>query len=304
MHLFTPAVGLKKYSLRPAMDKLIKKIIQESVKTDNVIYAENGTDSVGFYESQINKVMVRDGKKNIAGISIRGSYNPEKKKFIESYFFPYAEGSIPYFNKELSIERLSDKEAYMVHCNETQKDISPIFFMRNIVEYLNTYKGQKTICERMVFMSGLAIDGKIILPIKKTDEQIARCNAAVKKRNTLINRALQGDMEAMDSLTIGDYDTISDIYRRVRKEDIYSVVDSSFIPTGLECDVYSVVGNIKEVSLLKNDITDEDIYYMSLECNSVEFDLVINKEDLLGEPHVGYRFVGRIWLQGNLFVDE
>lgn len=56
--------------------------------------------------------------------------------------------------------------------------------------------------------------------------------------------------------------------------------------------------------MLKNEMTDEEIYYMSLECNNVEFNLAINKEDLLGEPQTGFRFVGRIWLQGNNFIDE
>lgn len=304
MHLFTPAVGLKKYDLRPAMDKLIKEFIDTAIENDKVIYAKNSVGEDGFFEAQINRSFVKDGTNDVAGISIRGLYNPETREFRENFYFPYVEGREPYFNMELSMERQNDKEAYMVHCNETKKDVSPIFFLRNIVDYINAYKNKKTICERMVFMSALAIEGKIILPIKKTEEQIAKCNAAAKERNKLINKALQGDREAMDSLTIGDYDTLSDICRRIKKEDVYSIVDSSFIPSGLECDAYNVVGNIKEVTTLKNEITDEEIYYMSLECNNVEFDIAINKEDLLGEPQNGYRFVGRIWLQGNLFIDE
>ena len=62
MHLFTPAVGLKKYSLRPAMDKLIKKIIQESVKTDNVIYAENGK----YFAHTLNNTVVAPPRMLIA----------------------------------------------------------------------------------------------------------------------------------------------------------------------------------------------------------------------------------------------
>lgn len=304
MHLFTPAVGLKKYTLRPAMDKLIKEFIDKAIESDTVVYAYKETSDDGFYEAQINRCLVYEGKKEIAGISIRGLYNPDTKIFNRTFYFPYVNGQEPYFNIELTMERQNDKEAYMVHCNEMKKDVSPIFFLHNIVEYINTYNNNRTICERMVFMSALAIEGKIILPIKKTEEQIAKCNAAAKERNKLINRALQGDREAMDSLTIGDYDTLSDICRRIKKEDIYSIVDSSFIPSGLECDAYNVVGNIKDVSILKNEITAEEIYYMSLECNNVEFNLAINKEDLLGEPQCGFRFVGRIWLQGNLFIDE
>lgn len=143
MHLFTPAVGLKKYSLRPAMDKLIKKFIDEAIEIGKVIHLFIETDDDGFCEAQINRAFVKYGRTEVAGISIRGLYNPDTKKFRESFYFPYVEGREPYFNMELSMERQSDKEAYMVHCNETQKDIAPIFFLRNIVEYLNTYKRKK-----------------------------------------------------------------------------------------------------------------------------------------------------------------
>lgn len=302
MHLFTPAVGLKAYATRPAMDKLIKKFINQAIKENKVIF-DNVESEDGFCEAQINTTLIQSGKNEIAGISIRGLYNPYTKEFQKNFYFPYIEGEEPYFNIELTMERQTDKEAYMVHCNETKKEVAPIFFLRNIVEYLKAFREQKVISDKMVFLSALSVEGKIILPIKKTEEQIAKCNAATKERNKLVNRALNGDREAMDNLTIGDYDILSDICRRIQKEDIYSIVDSSFIPSGLECDFYSVIGNIIEVDTYQNCITGESVYYMHLECNGYEFDLAINKEDLLGEPQAGFRFVGKIWLQGDVFVD-
>ena len=37
---------------------------------------------------------------------------------------------------------------------------------------------------------------------------------------------------------------------------------------------------------------------MNLDCNDLNFDICINKKDLLGEPEVGRRFKGVVWLQG------
>ena len=83
-------------------------------------------------------------------------------------------------------------------------------------------------------------------------------------------------------------------------EDVFSIVDSTFMPCGVECDQYSVIGEILELSNERNSYTGENIYIMNLECNDVEFTLGINEKHLLGEPMVGRRFKGQIWLQGNV----
>ena len=37
---------------------------------------------------------------------------------------------------------------------------------------------------------------------------------------------------------------------------------------------------------------------MTLNCNDLIFEMCINQEDLYGEPAVGRRFKGMIWMQG------
>ena len=72
------------------------------------------------------------------------------------------------------------------------------------------------------------------------------------------------------------------------------------MPCGVECDQYSVIGNILDVEVKQNRITKEDVYCLKLDCNDVTFTVAINKKDLLGEPSVGRRFKGQIWMQGTL----
>ena len=40
--------------------------------------------------------------------------------------------------------------------------------------------------------------------------------------------------------------------------------------------------------------------YILQYCNDMQFDVCINKNDMLGEPKIGRRFKGIIWLQGQL----
>ncbi len=104
----------------------------------------------------------------------------------------------------------------------------------------------------------------------------------------------------MESLTMEDMDTYSMISQRIATEDIFSIVDSYFMPYGIECDQYNIMGEILDVMTFKNILTGEDICQMTVESNDMQFDICINKADLLGEPKVGRRFKGNIWLQGQL----
>lgn len=84
------------------------------------------------------------------------------------------------------------------------------------------------------------------------------------------------------------------------REDIYSIVDTCFMPSGIECDQYSVIGNILSVDRRINRITGEEIFLLGLECNDLLFTAAINAADLLGEPVPGRRFKGQVWIQGNV----
>ena len=76
------------------------------------------------------------------------------------------------------------------------------------------------------------------------------------------------------------------------KEDVFSIVTSSFMPYGIESDQYAILGEIVELEKVKNKVSGEEIYSMKIECNEMTFQLTINKDDLLGEPAVGRRRYG------------
>lgn len=304
MHLYARAVGLSEISSRSAIETLLTTIKDDAIRNNSVICYSEGESQDSFYEAQIDYCMLKRQNgtefEDMGGLVIRGFYNPEDKIFEQTFYFPYIKGNVPRYNREMAVERQTDKEAYLAHCDEPRREVPPIFFVKNIVEYLNKTNGRRILTDRFVYLSALSTSGKIILPIRQTKAQIDRCKAATNKRNKLVDMAMKGNPDAIDNLTIGDYDMLSDICQRIRKEDIYTIVNSSFIPSGLECDHYTVVGNIMEVTSLTNEITGEEIYYMLLECNDNMINLGINRKDLYGIPQVGFRFSGRIWLQGDI----
>ena len=125
-----------------------------------------------------------------------------------------------------------------------------------------------------------------------------------QERRNLLAAARQGDEEAIETLTTEDMDTYNAIHHRARTEDIFQIVDTYFMPYGVECDQYSVLGEIVAVRMTQNDITGEQIYVLTICCNELTFDVAINIMDLFGEPQAGRRFKGIIWLQGQINFPE
>ena len=114
----------------------------------------------------------------------------------------------------------------------------------------------------------------------------------------LLNAARNGDQTAIETLTLDDIDTYSQVSRRLKTEDVFSIVDTYFMPYGIECDLYSIMGEILAVRRRKNIVTGVEIYQMKLNVNELQFDVCVPVEEVMGEPEIGRRFKGTIWLQG------
>ena len=67
---------------------------------------------------------------------------------------------------------------------------------------------------------------------------------AARKRSSLLEAAKRGDEDAIETLTIEDIDLYSMVSRRIAHEDVYSIIDTCFMPCGVECDQYAVIGEI------------------------------------------------------------
>lgn len=234
------------------------------------------------------------------GIMLRGEYD-EKDQFQREYYYPYFEGRQEKFYEDLMVERHAEKESYAGVCDDLSLGVSLIFYVQNVADFLVERKLNKLAkCTVTLRLSGLSIEGKILLPVLKeqlTEEEITD---AVYQRARLIQAAREGDEDAIENLTLEDMDMYSMISERIAREDVFSIVASYFMPYGVECDHYNVLGEIQELELVQNSFTKEEIYVMTIESHDLVFEVCINKKDLLGEPQVGRRFKGIIWLQGEI----
>jgi hypothetical protein len=252
---------------------------------------------------QVNDIVYTEMSMEVAdgiGITLRGEVD-KNNNFYMDHYFPYLIGKSISAKEEVSINKKVDTEAYTGMCDDYRLGVSLIFYLQNVIEYLDKKNSNKLLkIPLSISLSALSLEGKILLPIEKDEVHVKNLTAEKKYRNKLIAEAKKGNQDAIDSLTIDDIDTYAMVSKRAKKEDIYSIVDTCFIPYGSESDNYSVIATILDSNLIVNSYTKEELYELHVICNDISFNILINREDLLGEPLPGRRFKGNIWLQGKI----
>ena len=293
MHRYMRAIGFSGFKSRKKLQELLTEVVMNS-------------DRQGITRNQEDKLLGEFCKDFAAdlGIAVCGEFDDEDK-FTYEYYYPYIKGTGITSYEDISVERHADKDSYAGVCDDIKVGISLIFYLKNRISYVKAQAmGMLPIRGTSLTLSAMSVNGVVLLPIQKNEEQLQKVKQASANRNTLMAAARKGDEDAIETLTLEDMDMYTAISKRIQKEDIFSLVDTYFMPYGVECDQYSVLGEITALRLSTNQITGEQIYILTICCNELTFDVCINIIDLFGEPQVGRRFKGVIWLQGQINFPE
>ena len=289
MHKFLRAVGFSEYTKKKEIRELLSRIQDHHDELQVIQVPGDGTRAQLYTE-------VGNG----IGISVYGELN-EQDELEREYYFPFLRSTCISTQAPCQIQRHAEKESYAGICEEYRVGVSLIFYLQNGGEYMKRLQDSfRSTHISSVMLSALSVFGKILLPVQKTETQKERIKVAAANRTSLLEAARRGDTDAMDSLAMEDMDLYASISGRVREEDVYSIVDSCFMPFGVDCDQYSLLGEILEVEKVTNRWTNEEIYVLMVECSDLMLQIGINKKDLLGEPVVGRRFKGPVWVQGQV----
>ncbi len=287
MHKYLRSVGLEQFNNRKKIHGLIKACILESSSRN---LTTNGEDSM-------LAVYCKDFAPGM-GLAVCGEID-ENNSFTYDYYYPYLKSDRISSAEDISIERQAALEAYAGVCDDLRVGVSLIFYLQNMIDYVRIKNSNRLPMKgTSLCLSALSTEGTIMMPINKNESQKERIRKKSISRNRLLQAARKGDEEAIESLTLDDMDIYTTISKKIHQEDVFSIVDTYFMPYGVESDIYSILGEILECQLVQNSLTGEEIYRMSIDCNELTFDLCINKKDVFGEPQAGRRFKGIIWLQG------
>ncbi len=287
MHQYLPAIGFSKIT-KTELEELIKEI---TLRPD---YQESAIDFEGNQFVEL-RYMVADN----VGIVLRGIYD-DQDEFILDYYYPTYLGESISINNDVEVIKQTDKDNYFVMCDEIRLGVNLIFQLQNMGEFLrrNIMAGKSA--NRDIRLAALSIEGKILLPVYDNEKSRIKEKMNNQKRINLVEQARDGNEEALESLTMDEIDLYQKISRRVTREDIFSVVTTFFMPYGIENDKYEILGNILDIKYVVNHLTMEELILMVIDSNDVILEVCINKNNLYGEPAIGRRFKGIIWLQGTV----
>lgn len=285
MHKFLRSIGFSTYRKKRDIGRLLESLIPSAAWKKLQL------------DEETNLCELRTEVAPGMGIVMMGELDTEGA-FQCEYYYPYLESKDVSSAADCSIQRHTEKETYAGLLDEYRVGISLIFYLDNCFEYRERRVKHLPHTAKAVNLTGLALEGKILLPLHKTRKQIEMAKVAAKDRNSLLEAAKKGDEDAMETLTLEDMDLYSQVSRRVMKEDLYSIVESSFMPCGIECDQYSIIGEITAIEEKENVISKELVYDLTINCSDMLFHVGIAKNDLMGEPKVGRRFKGQIWMTG------
>ena len=294
MHSYLKSVGFSGTHTVADINALIGEIIS---RYDDKIIFEN-TD--GRYMAQISRLFGPT-----FGLSACGEYDSNGAFFTE-YVVPFVLSSAPGAREEVILEKHVAQDAYSVACDDLRVGTTLIFYLSNMGEYLSMARPEEAEgVARTIDFSALASSGTILLPMERQSESEESKRSQVRAdRRELLRAAKEGDETAMEDLTIADFDTYSMLIERATREDLFTIVDTYFMPDGAECERYSILGTILSCDTAPNLYTGEDVITMDIECNDIRMTVAANAADIVGDPAPGRRFKGYVWLCGHVHFEE
>lgn len=288
MHDYLRAVGFSKLADRKSLKQLLKLVM---ARPDQEYYA-GGRDCPLYWEKSKDFLPG-------AGLTVRGDAD-ESGMLTEEYFFPHFHGNHVSFTGDVELEKLFERDEYNGVCELPDMSVVIVFHMNRLRDYAEQIKKSAFIENAPVRLSALSIKGSVLLPMARS-----QAGKADREREAVASlryeAANSDDPEAAAKLAMLELDIYNMIMHRLyKKEDVLSIVETSFIPFGTTSDQYMVLGDILETKEAYNQLSGEKLWQLTVLCNRRLIDLCINAEDLMGEPKKGRRFRGIIWLQGQL----
>jgi len=291
MHDYMRAIGFSRDISREGLRMLYSMAVKES---DEDFAVSEGEDDLRVESFKLLG--------NRIGIIVRGTL--ENVDGVDEIFVDYA---IPYLKpvaisstEKIMFAKHIEGESYVGICDDYRLGMPLIFHLQNMNSYLSEKDkfDDRVIDILHLSLAALSTEGTIMMPIEKDREDEELIRRRERERESLQRKARQGDESAIESIAIKEMDTYSYVRRKAHSEDVFSLVDTYIMPYGIENDRYSILGEIKDLEEDINSISGEEVYILDIVANGLLFNTCINKKDLQGEPEIGRRFKGVVWMQG------
>ena len=292
MHTYLRAIGFAGIGTEEDADGFLDEL-QRSYEDRALLLTDD--DGQVYYQ-----ICAAVGEK--IGICIEG-YRRKDGTLVRQEYFPFLISEDMSTTVPISIHRRLDGRGLAGQGDDIRLGITLIFRLTNSLAFYKRLQTGRLLGRTIVYLSAFCSDGKVILPVKKDRDEQSPIDAGLR-HEMLVEAAKNGNQRAIEILNNEDMDTYAMVTGRLSREDVYSIVDTCFMPQGVECDIYQIVGDIVAVGKTENLLTNVVVYDLTVSCNDMIFHIAICADDIEGEPSPGRRFKGRIWMQGRVeFID-
>lgn len=287
------AIGFSKINDQYTLEQIVGEILDKPTKQQ--ASRKPNKDIVAEYIKEFGKDMY-------VLVRIAVHSKDEESKIEVEQCEPYLNARFTIDVEDLIVEEIDGEYNYYVICEESETGMQFIFWLQNVIEY---EEAKKHISEfNQVKIAALAMEGTIVLPIEKDDEDEAMEKEEREKIKVMLQKAREGDEEARAKLEAEEKEMDEQLKERMYDEDFLSIMSGYFVPTTLVDANYAILGEIKEIVTRRNIKTGEEVYLFTLDVNDMPLEVMINKNNLVGYPSVGMRFMGTCWLQGTIITNE
>jgi hypothetical protein len=302
MHKYLRAIGFSKTPSQEEMQRMIGKVIEAPTYRSYTSRSSTDDTLIAEFRQDMNRI-VTVGRSTI-GLAVYGTFD-EVDRFSLDHVMPYLHSERTSSEEEITIERRLDNESCAGACDDLKVGVTIIFRLQNLTEFIKHDFGKYGVIKgAKLSLTALSTEGTIVLPIEKSEQEKRAQRKDAARRMDWMTKARDGDETAMRNLALEDMDHYAVLWNRVQEDDVFSLVENYFMPVGMECDLYSVMGEIRRTMMTENRFTGEKVYILTLDVNGLQLEVAINKEDLYGEPKFGRRFKGVIWMQGRILYNE
>ena len=285
------AIGFSSLENKQSWDDLVADVLNEPSRTFMRKY-EKDKVVIEYYKEYGEKLYL------LVRVALGEGGTQQPKVSIEECE-PYVEARYTLEVQDLDIEDTEDDFIFYVVCEDVGTGMQIVFWLQNVIEYLDCMEDD-AVDYLGVNLVGIASEGTIVLPIEKDAEDSEFEDTEREYLRTMLQRAKDGDEEAIEILEKEEQELDEQLKQRLRQEDFLTVMDGYFLPaTHIEA-TYAVLGTIKELEIRQNSKTREKMYWMYLDVNGMLVEVIINTSDLIGKPYIGMRFMGTCWMQGTV----
>lgn len=280
------AIGMSRYTDQQSIDGFISKQLMEG-RLRAQHYMKEGKVHVEMYKEMGPFQLI-----------MRGVLEPDHYIRIGT-ICPAIKEKRGYEMVECEIHEDDHDDLYMF--GQEKSTLEGVCF--RVTEVNRFYKDKKLMEVERTFAScyGLSFEGKVLLGIDRSEDDVAAIEEVEARRRGLLRRAMEGDETAIQQIQSDDDLTEQEIEDRLKQEDVYSIFDGFLYPAEGEHDnYYTVLGDIVYVNKLMNAETEEWCYYLDLNVLGQILRVCINPCDLLGKPMVGCRFMGKVSFFGRI----